>query len=137
LDFGASKITILPFGSELDVEKDLNEMDLLYMPLPFGSESEAFVRFSLSTKMVSYLSSGNPILFHGPKNSAAYDLLSEANAAFAFNSLESLPLADLILKIIENPEISKTHIFNSLKLARSRFSLHDQRAKFWSNILEQ
>ena len=136
-DFGEAQVSILPFGSELDVEKDLNEMDLLYMPLPFGIENEAFVRFSLSTKMVSYLCSGIPILFHGPKSSAAHDLLSEANAAFAFHSIDSSKLADFILKIIENPSISNTHVSNSLRLARSRFSLKDQRAKFWRKITEQ
>ena len=128
-------VRVLPFGTESQVESDFNDADLLYLPLPFGTEDIPFVRFSLSTKMVTYLASGIPILFHGPENSAAHKILSESEAAFVFNSLRPEDLADLIEKIIANPEISHARVANSLKLARLRFRLQDQRARFWSKIL--
>jgi len=131
---GGATVRILPFGSESDVENDLAEMDLLYMPLPFGGENESFVRFSLSTKMVSYLVSGIPILFHGPKNSAAYAILSEAEAALGFHSLDAGLLAQLISKSLEKPGALKACVEKSLELARSRFNLEDQRKRFWSEI---
>lgn len=127
-------VRILPFGSESDVENDLEEMDLLYMPLPFGSENESFVRFSLSTKMVTYLVSGIPILFHGPKNSAAYTLLSEAGAALAFDSLESKAMAGLLANVVLNPKDCMSCVNRSLHLARRQFQLSDQRKRFWTNL---
>ncbi len=39
-----------------------------------------FARYSLSTKMVTYAGSGVPILYHGPADSAAYELLNKNNA---------------------------------------------------------
>ena len=58
---GVPGVRVLPFGSEADVEADMSQATLLYMPLPFAAEDECFVRFSLSTKMISYLGSGRPI----------------------------------------------------------------------------
>jgi len=127
-------VRILPFSSESDVENDLAEIDLLYLPLPFGVENEFFVRFSLSTKMVTYLASGIPILFHGPKNSAACALLSEADAALNFNSLDAELLAQLLSKTLQTPKALESFVEKSLALARWRFRLEDQQKRFWSAI---
>ena len=131
---GGAPVKILPLGSESDVENDLTEMDLLYMPLPFQSEDEAFVRFSLSTKLVTYLVSGIPILFHGPKNSAACALLSEAYAALIFDSLELKAMAELLANVVLNPEDCLSCVERSLLLARRQFQLSDQRNRFWTNL---
>lgn len=55
---GFRGMQVLPFGSEADVEADMKSADLLYMPLPFREEDSDFVRFSLSTKMITYLGAG-------------------------------------------------------------------------------
>lgn len=134
---GGAPFRILPFGSESDVEEDLGEMDFLYMPLPFGCEDEAFVRFSLSTKMVTYIGSGIPILFHGPKNSAAYGVLSESGAALFFDSLDSQAMAAFLAQTICNPRACLSCIEKSLELARTRFRLEEQRERFWGGILSE
>jgi hypothetical protein len=131
---GGAPVQILPLGSESDVENDLAKMDLLYMPLPFQSEDEAFVRFSLSTKLVTYLVSGIPILFHGPKNSAACALLSEAYAALVFDSLEIKAMAEALANVVLNPEDCLYCVERSLLLARRQFQLSDQRNRFWTTL---
>jgi hypothetical protein len=69
-------VRILPFASEAEVQSDMERADLLYLPLPFGKKYELFVRYSLSTKMVTYVASGIPILYHGPPDAAVHNLLT-------------------------------------------------------------
>ena len=65
------------------IERDLENADLLYMPIPFGKEHENFARYSVSTKMVTYAGTGIPILYHGPTNSAAFGILGGNKAAIS------------------------------------------------------
>ncbi len=51
-------IKVLPFASEVEVEKDMLSADLLYQPMAFQEQARAFARFSMSTKMITYLGSG-------------------------------------------------------------------------------
>ena len=131
---GGTSIQILPFGTESDIENDLAQVDLLYMPLPFGPEDEFFVRFSLSTKMVTYLGSGIPILYHGPQNSAAHGVLTAGGAAFTFDSLHAAALAEILARVVAHPELGRQHAGRALELAFAKFLLSDQRSRFWGSI---
>ena len=78
---GDVPVEVRPWGTQADVERDLREADFLYLPLPFEPEHQSFVRYSLATKLVTYLGSGLPIVYHGPKHAAAAELLAEHDAA--------------------------------------------------------
>jgi glycosyltransferase involved in cell wall biosynthesis len=120
-----------PWGTQSDVEKDLEEADLLYLPLPFQAAYDSFVRYSLSTKLVTYLGTGIPILYHGPEHSAAGHLLGEYEAAVRVSSLD----ANVIAESISVDRCPRTRIAeNALALARSRFMLADQQQAFWSLV---
>jgi hypothetical protein len=124
-------VTVLPFGSERDVASDLNDADLLYLPMPFQSAHSDFVHFSLSTKLVTYLGSGRPILYHGPPYGAAFRLLQSNEAAIMLTSLRP----DVLQGQLEAALSSSLHITeNALRLARSRFRIGDQRDRFWSSV---
>jgi glycosyltransferase involved in cell wall biosynthesis len=131
----ANGLRVLPFGTEADVEADLRDADLLYMPLPFAPEDECFVRYSLSTKMITYLGSGIPIVYHGPREAAAFELLSENNAAFVCSSLEPEGIAAVLREAITNPSAGTARVESALDLAKRRFMLDDQRSRFW-NLIE-
>src|SRR2546423_13754608 len=47
------RVDVLPFADEAQIAHDIQEADLLYMPMPFGERHENFTRFSVSTKMVT------------------------------------------------------------------------------------
>ena len=124
-------ITTLPWGTEQDMARDMEDADLLYLPLPFGQEDASFVRFSLSTKMVTYLGSGLPILYHGPEESAARQMLAERGAALCLPTLDAGEMAqELAAQVERGPEFAE----NALALAREKFLLEDQRRKFWQAI---
>jgi hypothetical protein len=82
--------------------------------------------------MVTYLGSGVPILYHGPRSSVAYELLAGHSAALPHPSLDVDSLARMLATICNERGRASEISGNALKLARSRFLLQDQRAKFWN-----
>jgi hypothetical protein len=101
------------------------------MPLPFGAEYRDFFRYSLSTKLVTYLGSGKPIVYHGPREGSAYELLAEHGAALIVDTLDRSAIARALADGRERyAEIAG----NALELARSRFRLTEQRKRFWSDF---
>jgi hypothetical protein len=125
-------VTTLPWGSQADVEADLKRAGLVYVPLPFGSEHRLFVRFSLSTKLVTFLGSGVPILYHGPDDAAAGRLLGDAGAAIAAHTLEPEAIATALSF---EPDHARAVVRAASELARDRFLLEKQRCRFWQPIV--
>jgi hypothetical protein len=126
-------VTLLPFASEQEVMDDLEQADLVYLPLPFGEEHECFIRYSLSTKMITYLGSGLPILYHGPAEAAASKLLNQYQAAILLNSLDPQSIAERLIEAVNQTEVITQ---NALNLACNQFKLSQQKHKFWSAFNE-
>lgn len=126
--------TVLPFGTDADVAEDLTSADIAYLPLPFDDAYRAFVDLSLSTKMVTYLAHGLPILCHAPATSAASKLLSEADAGIVVPSLDPGELRRSLLSL--TPDRRASMGANALRLAQERFDPAAQRARFWSAVAE-
>ncbi len=129
---GLKPVTVLPYAGERQVEKDMDEADLLYMPMPFGSEHENFARYSVSTKMVTYIGSGLPIFYHGPATSAAYAILSRNNAALFGNTLEPDDVASALTNVTSQPPDDLVR--NAQALAQREFMLADQTRRFWGTM---
>lgn len=125
-------VKVLPFTDEAQVQRDIAEADLLYMPLHFGEEHGNFARYSLSTKMVTYLGSGVPILYHGPRSSAAFELLGKHRAAILMPTLMPEEIAPLLSSADPTKRAEITR--NALDLARNSFMLADQTQRFWGPI---
>jgi len=117
--------------SESVVDTDMLEVDLLYLPLPFSGRALSLSRYSMSTKMVSYLGSGLPIFYHGPSNAAAGQLLEGHGAATICATLDPAAIAE---KLEEAMRERASTVERALELARSQFMLADQQQRFWSCI---
>jgi hypothetical protein len=124
-------VTILPFAPESEVTKDMLSADLLYQPLPFEADAVNFGKFSLSTKLVTYLGSGLPILYHGPEDTAACQLLMKHDAAVTCTTLDPVVIARQLTESMSRREVI---VKNALKIARERFMLADQQKRFWGPI---
>jgi len=120
-----------PWGTQDDIDRDLEEADVLYLPLPFDAEYDSFVRYSLSTKLVTYLGTGLPILYHGPDHSAAHLLLSKHGAAAWAASQDPDEIMSAIHRIRQNRSEMVTR---ALSLAHSQFLLDDQKRRFWDLV---
>jgi glycosyltransferase involved in cell wall biosynthesis len=129
---GTKNGTVLPFADEAQVQRDLADADLLYMPIPFGEEHANFARYSLSTKMVTYLGSGVPILYHGPADSAAFQLLTKHDAAAGIASNEPAEIAAALRNL--SGERRTALASNALRLAAREFMLEQQTTRFWDTI---
>ncbi len=125
-------VTVLPYAGERQVEQDMEEADLLYMPMPFGSEHENFARYSVSTKMVTYLGSSLPILYHGPATSAAFEILNRNKAAILVNTLEPAEIAAALTDLTSRPRGEVVE--NARGLAQREFMLADQTQRFWGTV---
>ena len=129
---GIKEVKVLPFASEPQIDRDLENADLLYMPIPFGEEHENFARYSVSTKMVTYAGSGIPILYHGPTTSAAFDILAGNKAAIFLTCLSPEEIARSLAHLTNSERAEAAA--NALDLARREFMLADQTRKFWGTI---
>ncbi len=129
------KLRVLPFASEDVVREEMKSADLLYQPLPFDVNHIGLAKFSLSTKMVSYLGSGILILFHGPSSSAASRLLEKNHAALCVDTLDAKQIA-MAVASISRVDRYEYLVSSALALATSQFRLEDIRSRFWSTISE-
>jgi glycosyltransferase involved in cell wall biosynthesis len=120
---------VLPYADQAAVERDLGAADLLYLPLPFGREHEPFTRYSLSTKMVTYLGSGVPILYHGPGESAAAGLLARHGAAFLCTAPGVSAIGEALRAALQAPDRDEI-VRRALTLARDAFPLERLRSRF-------
>jgi hypothetical protein len=125
-------ITVLPFAaSDSVVDEDMLHADLLYQPLPFAESAQAFGKFSLSTKLVTYLGSGVPILYHGPEQTAVNNMLKKHDAAIRITTEEPAAIARALMTAFNQRD---SVVERALKLARERFSLEEQQRRFWGSI---
>jgi hypothetical protein len=126
-------VKVIPFTLDPNVmQQDMLSADLLYQPLPFQPSAAALGRFSMSTKMVTYLGSGLPILYHGPEDAAACKLLTRHQAAIASVTLDADTIAEQLTEGMSN---WNTVVSNALALARSQFMLAEQQRRFWQPIV--
>lgn len=67
-----SAVKLLSRRSHADCLTTMNAADLLYLPLAFCKRSSRISLYSMPTKLPEYLASGKKVLFHAPKESAAF-----------------------------------------------------------------
>jgi glycosyltransferase involved in cell wall biosynthesis len=129
------RVQPLPFADDATVDRDMEQADLLYLPLPFSDEGRSFAEYSLSTKMISYLASGRPILYHGPPTAAAGRLLESSGAAMCANSPDAEAIVSALRHIFDRTQNAQCIVEAALALARTRFDLRKIRARFWERIV--
>jgi hypothetical protein len=116
------------FVSDESIKAELDQADILYLPIKFNLPD--FYLYSLSTKMVSYLGASGAILYHGPQDSAACNLLKEYQASVNCTSFDVAEMKERIMDLlkIKNPTSLKAK-----ELARTEFNLLALRKQFWQN----
>lgn len=130
---GLPPIEVRPFGSPSAVAKDMDEADLLYLPLSLDRKYSNFARFSLSTKMITYLGAGLPIFYHGPRDSAVYTLLARHNACIGCFSNDP---EEILVSLTQLKSRRQNIVQNALDLGRKHFRIGPIRERFWSRIIE-
>jgi hypothetical protein len=127
-------VRILPFTDHAVVQMEAANSDFLYLPMPFGDEHEAFGRLSLSTKMVSYLASGVPIVYHGPPDTAAACYLRRNDAAILIESNSLNAVTSGLTKAINQKEWTSSVVRNALSAAQRDFDPFMLQRRFWDTV---
>lgn len=116
------------FVTDAQVKDELDAANILYLPIKFNLPD--FYLYSLSTKMVSYLGGSGTILYHGPHDSAACNLMKQHTAAACCTSLDAAELKENILSVIKGGTNFSAH---AKGLAKSQFDLENIQGRFWSD----
>jgi glycosyltransferase involved in cell wall biosynthesis len=136
---GASEIDFIEASrwdaTDAEVTAEVASADVLYLPLPFGDRYAAFTELSLPTKLVTYLGSGRPILYHGPATTAAASVLRHGGAALLLAEQDPVRLAEAFVRWIESTRPAACAA-RALELARARFTRERQQRLFWGAVFE-
>jgi hypothetical protein len=111
---------------DAELKRDLDAAAILYLPIKFVDPD--FYLYSLSTKMVGYLGASGSILYHGPADSAACNLLRETQSAVCCNSLNT---DDLVLSLLQLVEGNTGVSVHAKQLAQTMFNLKQIQDRFW------
>ena len=82
----------------------LANVDLGYSGLWFASDRRPIVESSFPSKIISYLSAGVPVFYHGPDYGTPARFLSEFPAGFGCHTLDPAEIAADIQSIVRSPE---------------------------------
>jgi glycosyltransferase involved in cell wall biosynthesis len=134
---GKEFVHLLPFAPPEIIRTEMQEQDFLYLPLPFSEEAANFTKFSLSTKMISYLASGVPIIYHGPEWSAAGQYLRRNNSAIQINSNDPNLIAEALDQTLSNPDHLRLISENAQTAAKRDFDSETLRQRFWTSLLQE
>lgn len=95
----------LGFLPEKQARSVLNQVDLGYLPYWFDSKFARCVRQCFPNKLSLYLSSGTPVLYHGPADSSVERFLTSYPVGASCNVLDTKVLADTIIRLVDDQSL--------------------------------
>ena len=110
--------------------KVLNKSSGLFLPVNFDDFTKKFIRYSMPTKVPSYLISNTPIIAYGPKDVAQIKYAKKAEWAYVVSTRSIRELKNTILRLkddtTQNIKIVKKanmtfHQFHNAKNVRKEF----------------
>jgi len=114
------------FVSDKEIKEELDSASILYLPIKFTLPD--FYLYSLSTKMIGYLGASGTILYHGPGDSAACNLLRKSGSAACCASLEADDMINILLQLIND---RNDYSANAKKVAHAEFNFDIIQKRFW------
>lgn len=110
------------------IKEVYSRADVLIHAEEAGGNLNEFTKYSVSTKISEYLSTGKPVLFFGPKDIYLYDLLNDNSLAFTAFDEESLRKALIKIMNRDSSVFEKTE--NALKFAKDNLDISVSIKKF-------
>lgn len=118
--------------SQKQVIEEQNKADVLVHVESFNLKNKLAVRYSISTKIMDYISSGRCILAIGPSGIASLDYLSENNlAAMAYSESE---VKSQVRKLNSNHALIKEIADNNVIFLHNTLDEKSQREKFKADL---
>ena len=112
-----SRIIKKPYVTQVQLLEELSKCHVLYCPYWVDYNFREEARNSFPSKLVSYLNSERPILFHGPEDSSPGTLLNSKNAAICCFSDQAPYILYFLRKALFSPAVPEI-LKNAARLAR-------------------
>jgi glycosyltransferase involved in cell wall biosynthesis len=105
-DYGSDlpQIDFLGWKSQQEAVEILSQADILYCPYPFSADMEEVARLSFPSKLVLYLLSGRPVLFHGPSWSSPGQYMEEVRAGVICGELNGNSVYGALERLVGDSE---------------------------------
>ena len=101
----------------------LNAAHALFLPISITEHAEKFTRYSMSTKMGEYLSTGVPTIYCGPSTIAMTEFIKSRKCAIAVENPGPQYLESALRTIIENNSEISAMCNRGIELAKSYFNM--------------
>ncbi len=106
-----------------DIPEIIRKSRILYLPISIDKQTVKFTKYSMSTKMSEYLSSGVPILYQGPDGIAMTEMLEKYRCAFVVKNNDIDMLTSTINKIVNDNEECLRVVNSAMSLFKEKFEL--------------
>lgn len=110
------------YVDRIELKKRLNEADVLFAPLSHKNCSIKEVKTVFSNKLLGYLVSGKPVLVFGPPDCHHVQLARSGDWGYIVDEDSSQKIADAIITICNDAELSNRLIINAFAEAERRRS---------------
>ncbi|MFA5532002.1 MAG: hypothetical protein WDA13_00185 [Candidatus Shapirobacteria bacterium] len=97
--------------------EEISNSDLLYCPYFFAKNKSYISKLSFPSKLTTYLKTGIPVLFHGPKYSSPYKFLNKYKASYFCNTMDIKLISNSIKKIVKDTTFNRRRILLNAKMA--------------------
>lgn len=116
--------------------KTLNQSSVLFLPVNFDAHSIHFIKYSMPTKVPSYLASGTPILVYGPQGVAQVDYALEEGWAKVVSQKDSQLLEESLKDMLAKDELNQSLVAIAHACVLKNHDLEKIRSKFWEKLIE-
>lgn len=103
---------------------------ILYLPISIDKQTVKFTKYSMSTKMSEYLSSGVPILYQGPDGIAMTEMLEKNDCAFVVKNDNIDILKNNIDEILSDELKTKEKLERAMDLFNRKFDIEKVSSDF-------
>ena len=119
-----------PISDDDEYFRILRDSDLLLLPVNFDSKSVSFIRYSMPTKLPSYLSVAVPILVYGPDSVLQVSYAKNIGWGLVVDQRDKLKLESAFIRLLENQSLRKHYGLMARKTAQSNHNLTNVRNNF-------
>jgi glycosyltransferase involved in cell wall biosynthesis len=117
-----ARIEYMGYRSQDEVIRFLSGADILYCPYFFDKSLEEVARTSFPSKLVTYLASGRPIFYHGPKYGSPAIFIEKYKVGAACYSLDPEDINFCLSRLLENRDVYELMSRNSIEVFNSYFT---------------
>lgn len=94
-----AQVEYLGWRADSEVLERLSKCDLLYLPQPFEPSQRALAELSFPTKLSAYVSTGRPVLIHGPEYASLVRFSREHRVGPVCTMLDPVAISGFIAEL--------------------------------------